>query len=153
MAANSTGLIFEREILTGARKMGVHIRKLPVSQFENANGKRIMVESAYDFFAVYDGIPVAIECKASRVRGSFPLGRVPPHQRKALLEVRDAGGLSYVLLCQGTRTKKVAYVISIENLIEYDLKGKSIPVSELDKLPRLQRITGGWDIRTLFRRM
>jgi recombination protein U len=154
MSANSSGLIFEKEIKFGASKFGIHIRKLPVSQVLRSAGKSYKVEAAYDFFAVYDGVPVAIECKASRTPTSFPLSRVPEHQQAALREMRANGGVGVILICHGVRGQKNAYILDIARYdsLKAELKRKSIPLDEILRLPQLERITGGWDIRILFRR-
>ena len=153
-ATNRSGLIFEREIKEGAKAFSIHIRKLPVSQGVRESGGSYKIDSAYDLFAVYDGVPAAIECKASRVFGLFPFARVQKHQVEALSEMKNAGGVGVILICYGTGRKKRAFILDIDEYLRLRDSGdrKSLSLEQVLSLPELERIRGGWDIRIIFRR-
>lgn len=68
------GFAFEHEISKG-KDLGIHLTKISTPRFGR---------SIYDFFGVYLGIPIALECKATRTATCFAFNRVEDHQVTAL---------------------------------------------------------------------
>lgn len=147
MASNSSGFAFEREIANSGKLYGMHIYKIPTPRY---------MEGIYDFLAVWNGIPVAIECKATRNETSFSFDRVKPWQVEALQKMQENGGRSYILINTRRRRIQRAYILPITEYIRlrelYASEGrKSIPLEDLKELPQLNRLNpAGWDIRPLF---
>jgi len=152
MAKNACGYSFEKEIATSGRFYGMHIRKIPITQYAS-----VKLEGVYDFYAIWNGIPVAIECKATRTESSFPFNRVEKHQLDALQEMVNSGGRAYILINIRRGRKQTAYYLSVEEFTRlrnhYSKQGrKSIPLGDMVKLPTLERCQNPtrWDIRVLF---
>jgi recombination protein U len=149
--SNACGFLFEREVRASGIELGMHIRKLPVAQYTS-----FKADGVYDFLAVYKGIPIAIECKSTRINASFPFARVEAHQVLALLDMHRNGGMSYILINYRLGRKQEVYVLDIEEYLslrkKYEEEGrKSIPKKDLDTLRKLNKIKAAtWDILPLF---
>ncbi len=148
MAKQNVGAIFEREIKVSGQRIGAFIRKVPTVRY------RAVGAELCDFFAIFNGIPILIEAKATRAPiTAFSFNLVAPHQVICLNQYEQQGGKSYILINVRLKQSNKVYVLPIGKYLELmrTLDRKSIPLSVLEELPQLPRITGGWNMEILFK--
>lgn len=148
--------IFEGEITKSLEKEGWFHIKLPVA---SGKGIRFLAKSPFDFIAVKNGIPFAIEAKSLAARKPFPITRVTEAQIEALLNFERSGGRAYIAICirkphiTGYCIPVKSYLSVIDSLTA--IKRKSIPPDWMDtdnrftKLPRYKDETYLWDFNVL----
>jgi len=139
---------FESEIRLSAKKLGIHLKKVMVMVL-----KGFKSEGAYDFFAVHNGIPIAIECKSQKLGKYFDSNRVSEHQIESLEEFERAGGRSYVLIRFSNGRRVTAYALTLSEFKELRSRynNKGIPFEMLERYRRLQKLKyGGWKLDELF---
>ena len=93
---------FESEIKKSADLLELHYRKIPVPTKLSVRDERTHLvklrKPGYDGYFVYGGRHIAVELKSSTLFGSFPLCRIPPHQRDGLREINERGCPAWLLI-------------------------------------------------------
>lgn len=131
-----------------------------VHRFTDTSAMRYMnsfsLKQPADFLVLYHGFPVVIECKSVKNPRRFECRYVRQSQVESLLAWRDAGGLSYLFICDRSQARKFrCYAISIEDYVMLSDSGSvsSIPWSVLAEYSFLvDRVyPGGWDVQSFIR--
>lgn len=85
----------------------------------------------FDAFVVYDGKYFAFEYKMMKSQTAFPFNKVRPHQISNLLEVKKAGGYSFIIINYRMKHYNKAFYISIKDFVKFQKtigkQRKSIP--------------------------
>jgi len=159
-----TGKKFEAEIRASLKDANCFWFRIQdtndVSRFVN---QAVAEKQPGDFLAVYEGMPILIECKTSRRIKSFPLfyGKtpsIPPHQIEGGVEMEASGGLSFFLLRRDETRKKRVWAVRPDGIIQLysAAKKKSIAWDEIEKHPlsfEVDRLAAPvrWDLEKLFK--
>ena len=90
-------------------------------------------QSTTDYNGVFKGYYLDFEAKSTRIKTSFPLNNITPHQIKHLERVIYHGGIAFFLI-EFARLNEV-YYLSADYVINYYRKQerKSIPLDEIRK--------------------
>ena len=118
----------------------IHKKPIPVQIVRVDYPKRSsakIVEAYYktpsttDYNGIYRGKAIDFEAKETKLKSSFPLKNIHPHQVKHLQRVLDHGGIGFVIIrfCAFDET----YLIDAEYIIKqyYQQESKSIPYSDI----------------------
>jgi penicillin-binding protein-related factor A (putative recombinase) len=159
-----TGKKFEAEIRASLKDANCFWFRIQdtndVSRFVN---QAVAEKQPGDFLAVYEGMPILIECKTSRRTKSFPLfyGKtpsIPLHQIEGGIEMEASGGLSLFLLRRDEPRKKRVWAVRPDGIIQlhHISKKKSVSWDEIEKHPlsfEIQRLSSPvrWDLEKLFK--
>lgn len=118
----------------------------------NRYGSFQVSQKPFDFFGIYkSGKLFAAEVKRIKAQ-AFPIRNLKEHQRKALIDVSDNGGLAWVFINWRERKDNRAIWIPFDEYceIEYLIMGeqgrKSLRSEFFDDKWFLKRITGGWEV-------
>lgn len=150
----------ENEIRMSFQALGWFYLRIPVASTES---QRFLKQAPFDFMAVTEGVPVAIECKMikdtpSAGLPSFPIDRLPPHQIEALEKFSKNGGKAFIVISVRKKRGGLTWAISIEDWLELtrDLDRKSIPghyLTTKSEFIELDRVNYNsirmWDLRKL----
>ncbi|MED4914349.1 Holliday junction resolvase RecU [Parageobacillus thermoglucosidasius] len=89
-------------------------------------------KSTVDYYGVFDGVPIAFECKSTREKTRFPLSMIEKHQYEYLREFHMQKGISFVIIEFAVHHE--IYILKFEQLQKWWLVSlgggrKSIPYS------------------------
>lgn len=122
-------------------------------------GIRYTEKKPADYFACDNGgMFVIVEVKATK-SDRFPFSAIPKHQRDALNIIDETGGLSFLAVNFRNLTGPGrAWLIPWYTWLDFEEEWpkKSINRTEMPKIFRnfeLERITGGWRVSTVDRRL
>lgn len=126
--------------------------------FRQLSEKIICIKQPGDFFALHKGVYYLFELKSSKNAVSYSINFIQDHQIDSLKEFREAGGKSYLIICdRSTPRHYKAYVISMFNymlltkhLVENNRK--SIRWTDMDKFAfQIERLPEGlWALESIF---
>ena len=85
--------------------------------------------STTDYNGIYKGKYIDFEAKETKLKTSFPLNNIHPHQIKHLVQIKKHGGIGF-LIVRFTVINKT-FLLTIESLMKFldESKRKSIPLS------------------------
>lgn len=94
-------------------------------------------QSTTDYNGVYRSRYLDFEAKSSKLKTSFPLNNIYPHQIDHLRHVLDHGGIAFFLIEFASRDE--VYLLDASYIIAYFLHNerKSIPYEDIKKTGRL----------------
>lgn len=89
--------------------------------------------STTDYNGIYKGKYIDFEAKETKLKTSFPLNNIHPHQIEHLKKIYKHGGIGF-LIVRFTVINKT-FLLTIESLIKFldENKRKSIPISYFEK--------------------
>lgn len=89
--------------------------------------------STTDYNGIYKGKYIDFEAKETKLKTSFPLNNIHPHQIKHLVQIKKHGGIGF-LIVRFTVINKT-FLLTIESLMKFldESKRKSIPLSYFEE--------------------
>ncbi len=89
--------------------------------------------STTDYNGIYKGKYIDFEAKETKLKTSFPLNNIHPHQIKYLVQIKKHGGIGF-LIVRFTVINKT-FLLTIESLMKFldESKRKSIPLSYFEE--------------------
>ena len=103
------------------------------------NSKYRAARAPADFIALYKGTFIAIECK-STIGNYFRMEWLQPHQAESLLNIKKAGGISYLAFShRGNRRDHKCWLVDISDYL-YQAEicrndgRKSVPLKAFDNI-------------------
>lgn len=111
----------------------------PVKVSSNTLGKTIITQAYYempsttDYNGIYKGMYIDFEAKETNNKTSFPLSNIHEHQIKHLINVKDHGGVSFIIVRFNCLNK--TYLLFCKEFQEFitQEKRKSIPIKYFEE--------------------
>ncbi len=88
-----------------------------------------MEPSTTDYNGIYRGKYIDFEAKETKIKTSFPLANIHPHQIKHLENIKRHGGIGFLIIRFSLLNE--TYLLEVDKLLSFlaHTKGKSIPLN------------------------
>lgn len=131
---NSSNLYYKEENIAYIYKKPTPIKLVQVDYHRNLIKEGYFEKpSTTDYNGIYKGKYIDFEAKETTSKTSFPLSNIHPHQIEHIRNIKDAGGISF-LIVRFTKIDKTYYLTG-EDFIDFLEKEtrKSIPIHYFDE--------------------
>jgi penicillin-binding protein-related factor A (putative recombinase) len=116
-------------------------------------GGKLRQQQPADFLAIYQGVPIFLECKSSHSKTSFDMYQIKEGQWQKFKEVILSKAKVLLLINRRERKNNACYVITPSNLIQAVGLKQSLKWSEFEnnigKLP-FNSVERCWEFQNLF---